>query len=101
MKRYVDDGNNWIITESNSDNADVYFYRFFGNKEELKQKLFKMSVEHRKDDKELVSCPYSKKDIEENIDTGALFCMVSFEKYDLVITAKDVKKMNWKRNITS
>ena len=25
MKEY---GNDWIITESNSENADIYFYRF-------------------------------------------------------------------------
>lgn len=94
MKEY---GNDWIITESNSDNTDVYFYRFFGTKEEVKQKLLKMSVEHREDTEELLNCPESKEDIEENIETGALFCTIDFEDYNVVITAKDFRGMDWKR----
>ena len=35
--------------------------------------------------------------IEENIETESLFCMVNFEDYDVVITAKDFRGMDWKR----
>lgn len=95
-KTYKEYGNDWIITESNSDNADVYFYRFFGTKEEVKQKLFEMSVEHENDSDELLCCPESKEDIEENIETSALFCTVDFEDYNVVLTAKDFRELEHK-----
>lgn len=95
-KIYKEYGNDWIITESNSENTDIYFYRFFGTKEEVKQKLLKMVTEHENDSKELLSYPESKEDIEENIETGALFCTVDFEDYNVVITAKDFREIEHK-----
>lgn len=94
MKEY---GNDWIITESNSENADIYFYRFFGTKEEVKQKLYEIATDHKKDDGNLLYYPEDKDSIEENMETESLFCMVNFEDYDVVITAKDFRGMDWKR----
>ncbi len=34
---------NWIVTKSNSDNAEVEFYRFYGSPDEVKEKLLLMA----------------------------------------------------------
>ena len=34
---------NWIVTKSNSDNAEVEFYRFYGSSDEVKEKLLLMA----------------------------------------------------------
>lgn len=34
---------NWILTKSNSDNAEIEFYRFYGSPDEVKEKLLLMA----------------------------------------------------------
>ena len=34
---------NWIVTKSNSDDAEVEFYRFYGSSDEVKEKLLLMA----------------------------------------------------------
>lgn len=34
---------NWIVTKSNSDDAEVEFYRFYGSPDEVKEKLLLMA----------------------------------------------------------
>lgn len=39
-------GNDWIITFSNSEDTDVFFWRFFGTEEAVKEKLVTFAKEH-------------------------------------------------------
>ena len=66
-------------------------------KEEVKQKLYEIATDHKKDDENLLYYPEDKDSIEENMETESLFCMVNFEDYDVVITAKDFRGMDWKQ----
>lgn len=84
----------WVIAFSNSEDADVYFYCFSGTTEEVKEALYKMATEHCYDcASDIISQPEDSDAIEENEDTGALFCMVTYEDYDYVFTAKRIKTM--------
>ena len=42
-------GNDWIITFSNSEDTDVFFWRFFGTEEAVKEKLVTLAKEHSTD----------------------------------------------------
>lgn len=88
-------GNDWIITFSNSEDTDVFFWRFFGTEEDVKEKLVTLAKEHSTDtESDLLQCPDSAGDVEENTETCALFCTVGYEDYDYVFTAMDFRAMN-------
>lgn len=88
-------GNDWIITFSNSEDTDVFFWRFFGTEEAVKEKLVTLAKEHSTDtESDLLQCPDSAGDVEENTGTCALFCTVGYEDYDYVFTAMDFRAMN-------
>ena len=88
-------GNDWIITFSNSEDTDVFFWRFFGTEEAVKEKLVTLAKEHSTDtESDLLQCPDSAGDVEENTETCALFCTVEYENYDYVFTAMDFRAMN-------
>lgn len=89
-------GNDWILTFTNSENMDVYFWRFFGTEQEVKEKLLAMAKEYSQEEN-LVSCPESLDGIEMNPDTCAWFCNVSYEDYDYVFTAMDFRSIDWKK----
>lgn len=73
------------------------FLQIFGTKEEVKQKLYEIAPIIKKMNKNLLYYPEDKDSIEENMETESLFCMVNFEDYDVAITAKDFRGMDWKR----
>lgn len=51
-------GNDWIITFSNSEDTDVFFWRFFGTEEDVKEKLVTLAKEHSTDtESDLLQCP--------------------------------------------
>ena len=88
-------GNDWIITFSNSEDTDVFFWRFFGTEEAVKEKLVTLAKEHSKDtESDLLQCPDSAGDVEKNTEPCALFCTVEYEDYDFVLTAMDFRAMN-------
>ena len=88
MKDY---GNDWIITVSNSDNVEIFFYRFFGTEDEVKDILYLMADKkaHELDETlDLVAYPDDQNDIEHSTETGALYCSVANDDIDYVFTAK-------------
>lgn len=86
----------WIITFSNSENADVYFWRFYGGLEEVKKKMLEMAQERsRNTDSELINLPSEPTEIEEDPATDTLSCMIGYEDYDYVISAKKFQEMDW------
>ena len=91
MKDYEND---WIITVSNSDNVEIFFYRFFGTEDKVKDILYLMADKkaHELDETylDLISYPDDQSDIEYDPETGALYC--SIEDYDIeyVFTAKKI-----------
>ena len=90
MKDY---GNDWIITISNSENTDIFFYRFFGTEDEAKDTLYLMADKkaHEMDSTclDLITYPDGQADIERNFETGALYCSVETEDISYIFTAKE------------
>ena len=61
----------------------------------VKEKLVTLAKEHSTDtESDLLQCPNSAGDVEENTETCALFCTVGYEDYDYVFTAMDFRAMN-------
>lgn len=94
MKDY---GNDWIITVSNSENVQIFFYRFFGTEDEAKDILYFMADKkaHELDETylNLVAYPDDQNDIERDAETGALYCSVANDDIDYVFTAKDFRNV--------
>ncbi|GAB6401897.1 hypothetical protein IMM1_31270 [Pseudocoprococcus immobilis] len=89
MKDY---GNDWIITVSNSENVEIFFYRFVGTEDKVKDILYLMADKkaHELDETylDLISYPDDQSDIEYDPETGALYCSVANDDIDYVFTAK-------------
>lgn len=95
-RKKKDPDRDWILTFSNSENADVYFWRFYGGLEEVKKKMLEMAQERSSNtDSELINLPTDPTEIEKNLATDTLICMIGYEDYDYVISAKDFQKINW------
>lgn len=95
MKDY---GNDWIITVSNSDNVEIFFYRFFGTEDKVKYILYLMADKkaHELDETYLDLVAYypdDQNDIERDPETGALYCSVETDDISYVFTAKDFRNM--------
>lgn len=101
MKDY---GNDWIITVSNSENVEIFFYRFVGTEDKVKDILYLMADKkaHELDETylDLISYPDDQSDIEYDPETGALYCSVANDDIDYVFTAKKfvtsgILSMSW------
>lgn len=84
---------NWIITVSNSYNAEIDFYKFYGSVNELKEKLLFLAqnadlVIYEDIDEE--DYPKSVNEIEYDIDSKTYFIVLTnySEEFDEVYTAK-------------
>ena len=85
----------WIITFSNSEDADVEFYRFNGSESEVKNKICEMAIDKSYDSmSDLLECPETADDIKENGDPGCFYCTVGYEDYDYVFTAKEFARID-------
>ena len=90
MKDYEND---WIIAVSNSDNVEIFFYRFFGTEDKVKDILYLMADKkaHELDETlDLVAYPDDQNDIEYDPETGALYCLVEDDDIEYVFTAKKI-----------
>ena len=62
----------------------------------VKKKMLEMAQERSSNtDSELINLPTDPTEIEENLATDTLICMIGYEDYDYVISAKDFQKINW------
>ena len=84
---------NWIIIISNSDNAEINFYKFYGSVDDLKEKLLFMAqnsdmVKFEKIYEE--DYPKSVNEIEYDTDSKTYFIVLTdySEEFDEVYTAK-------------
>ena len=84
---------NWIITLSNSDNAEINFYKFYGSVDDLKEKLLFMAqnsdiVKFEEIYEE--DYPKSVKEIEYDTNSKTYFIVLTdySEEFDEVYTAK-------------
>lgn len=70
---------NWIVTKSNSDDAEVEFYRFYGSADEVKEKLLLMAQ-----NSDMVK--FSEIDDDDYpTSTDSVQCGISTETYLIVI----------------
>lgn len=71
---------NWIVTKSNSDNAEVEFYRFYGSADEVKEKLLLMAQ-----NSDIIK--FSKIDDDDYpASTDSVQCGINTKTYLIVIT---------------
>ena len=86
----------WIITFSNSEDTDIYFYRFYGTEEDVKKKLLKMAKERTYEcAADLLRYPEDIEDIEQNTETGTLYCIVDYDEYGYVFTAMEFTEISY------
>lgn len=84
---------NWIITISNSDNAEIDFYKFYGSVDDLKEKLLFMvqnSDMVKLDGIYEEDYPKSVNEIEYDTNSKTYFIVLTdySEEFDEVYTAK-------------
>ena len=90
------DRKDWILMFSNSEDADIYLFRFYGSEDEVKGKLYEMAKEKMQDTAcDLLHYPEDADYVEKNEETGCLYCMVTYEDYDYVFTAKEFASINF------
>ena len=85
---------NWILTKSNSDNAEVEFYRFYGSADEVKEKLLLMAqnsdmVKFSEIDDDY---PASTDSVQYGIDTDTYLIVINdcYGETDEVYSAKAI-----------
>jgi hypothetical protein len=90
---------NWIVTKSNSDNADVEFYRFYGSSDEVKEKLLLMAqnsdmVKFSEIDDDYY--PVSTDNMQYDIDTKTYFIVTTdyYGEKDEVYSAKAINDID-------
>ena len=89
----------WIVTKSNSDNADVEFYRFYGSSDEVKEKLLLMAQNSNMvkfsevDDDDY---PESTDSVQYDIDTKTYLIVITdyYGETDEVYSAKAINDID-------